>query len=453
MTLITFARQSAADPAHTEYSGERLLNWYARSFPDGGIGQALIVPSPGMRQWAVLDGINPVQAVHTLRGTIYAACGGKLWSVRNGVVDQLGSIQDDTNTTIVSNGLQVAVAAGGRYSVWNGAALSNPLTGAFGNIANVAAVDNYVLLFEENGERFSVSQLADATLIDPLDFASAEGTADFIVRGHIDHAELWIFGTESTEIFGNSGDADFPFARLSGGRLDRGCAFPSSVASEDNSVFWVGNDRVVYRANGYQPIRISTEYIEALIQDIPEGADVRGFSFTQDGAKVYCLRMPDAPALMYNIATGLWSERNSGLDDGPWLATCATTLGELTVLGGQDGRLYTPGGLTDGGRVIVREAVSLPLTQAGQRITLAAVEVTFKTGATDIGREANVMLSISRDGRTWGEEKVRPLGQLGQYLRRARWHALGQARQFRVRVRVTDPIDTAIYGAAYRAIR
>jgi hypothetical protein len=75
------------------------------------------------------------------------------------------------------------------------------------------------------------------------------------------------------------------------------------------------------------------------------------------------------------------------------------------------------------------------------------VQLNFRTGATDIGRDAMVSLQCSKDGRVWGLERWRPLGRSGQYDRLVRWHGFGQARQFQFRWRITDPIEGALYGA------
>jgi hypothetical protein len=444
VTQLTFARQSAGSDAHLEHSGERLLNCYARPFPDSGVGPFIIAFSRGLAPHVTLSAGNPVRAVYSQRGVVYAACGGKLWSVSGSTVTELGTIPDGP-TTIAGNGLQVAIAAGGSYLVWNGAALSTVTPGAFSLATNVASIDNYILIFEQNGERWSVSALADASSVDALDFASAEGAPDFIVRGHVDHSEVWIFGTRSTEIWSNTGNPDFPFNRIAGGKLNRGCAFAGSVASEDNSVFWVGDDRVVYRANGYQPSRVSTQWVESILQD---ATDVHAFTFTQDGAKVYAMVLPDRPALMFDIASGMWHERNTGLDEGRWIATAACRCGVETFIGTTTGKLCRLSGVTDDGQTIMREGVSLPVSQRRERVTINMAQLNFRTGATDIARDASVMMQVSKDGRIWGPERWKSLGSVGQYDRLVRWFGWGQARQFRWRWRITDPIDGALYGAS-----
>jgi len=449
---LMFARQTATGFEHAEFSGERLVNWYLQPHPDQGGAPAILAPSPGLTLFSTLSLGDPVRAIHVQHSVAYAACGGELWQVTAaGVATSLGWIGDDQNTTVTGNGSDVAVASGGLYFVWDGATLQNTSPGAFTDAGSVTRLDNYVIISELNGQRFSYSALGDASDVDALDFASAESAPDDVVRVLADHSELWFFGTRSTEVWGNGGNPDLPFQRISGGVIERGCAFPNAVGKDDNSVFWVGDDRLVYRAQGYTPTVISPPWVSERLEALADSADVQGFPISWRGAKQYVLRLPSDRSLVFDAATGLWHERDSGTEGGPWLGRCADRMGAATLVGGNDGRIYTLGGLTDGGTTIVREAVSLPVMSRGERITVSNVAVQFRTGATDIGREAQVMMQCSVDGRTWGRERWRTLGGIGNYRKRASWSGFGVGRQFQFRVRISDPIETALYGAEIAA--
>lgn len=451
MPYLAFARQSVGDD-FPEDNGERLLNLYAEPFPQGGTAQLVLAPSPGLTAFATLND-GPVKAVHVQGGVIYAISGATLYSVTPaGVVTALGAMTNGDFATLTGNGLDVAATSGGNYYVYTVATGSfrRVATKAFARAGSATRLDNYVIVSQRGGGAFLITGLADAGSIDALDFASAESAPDDIVRAVADHSELWLFGERTTEVWGNTGAADFPFQRLSGGVIQRGCAWPGSVARDDNSIFWVGDDRLVYRAEGYTPRIISTPWVAGVLQ-AEDAEHVAGFTYSWRGHKFYVLRPPGRPSLVYDVATGLWHERATGVQEGPWRATCAESLGERVILGGDDGRLYDLGGLTDGGEVIVREGVSAPVEAGGDRFSMHEVELVFRTGATDLGRAASVTLEVSRNGYEWGLEKRKTLGSVGQYLRRVRWHGLGVGRQFRVRFRVTDAIDTALIGAKYRA--
>lgn len=58
-----------------------------------------------------------------------------------------------------------------------------------------------------------------------------------------------------------------------------------------------------------------------------------------------------------------------------------------------------------------------------------------------------VLVSYSKDnGRTWSSWKQRSLGELGNYVKQVRLGPFGQARSFRFKIRVTDPVRRDLIG-------
>ena len=133
-----------------------------------------------------------------------------------------------------------------------------------------------------DSDQFVISALNDALTYDPLDIATAEGSPDDLIGLIVDHREVQFYGKHSIEIWYNSGAADFPFERQGNAFIERGCLARDSIIKIDNSVMFVGDDRIVYRLDGYSPIRISTHALEA---DIASATDFWAFSYTQEGHK------------------------------------------------------------------------------------------------------------------------------------------------------------------------
>lgn len=443
MPELLFARGAEGDPTHSEFSGERLLNMYLQRDPQAGVGRAIIAPSPGLTPWVTL-GPRPVRAMRKVGSTLYAVCGGALWSISSaGVVTGLGAVPDDRQTTIADDGVTVAVAAGGAYRVWDGASMSSPTPGPLGPVGTVASINRRVVLSSLDDGRLAYSAVGDAKTIDALSFFTAEGRPDKMVRVFAQGSDLWLFGESSIEVWSDVGAADLPFARIAGAVLERGCADAMSVTADDNSLYWVGDDNIVYRANGYQPAVISTTRFSP-------SAGV-GVAYTWRGAKHYVLRQESGAAPVYDAATQIWHERASGIDAGAWSGMCSATFAGSIRIGGADGVIYTIGGSLDGAQPILREGVSFPVAESRARFTVSETQLHFRTGANDIGRAAQVMMQCSRDGRIWGRERWRALGSVGQYDRLVRWKAWGNARSHHFRWRITDPIDVALYGATFEA--
>jgi hypothetical protein len=228
----------------------------------------------------------------------------------------LGVISGTGPVSMADNGTQLFVAANPDGYIYNTvtdsfAQITDP---DFPGAVTVGYLDGYFVFNEPDSQRVWVTQLLDGLSIDPLDFASAEGSPDGLVSLIIDHREAWLFGTNSVEVWYNSGEADFPLTRIQGAYNEIGCIAPYSVAKMDNSVFWLGADArgqgIVYRANGYQGVRVSTHAVEFAIQQYDDLADAVGYTYQQDGHTFYVLNFTNADTTwVFDAATGAWHER------------------------------------------------------------------------------------------------------------------------------------------------
>jgi hypothetical protein len=447
-------------------SAQRLVNLFAEATPQDTGTQVVLYGTPGLTAFGSI-GLGPIRGMAVMGTTLYAISGDHLYSVSSaGTGTDLGKIAGRERTgepvTLADNGTQlVMVNSDGKASVYDSdtATLSAIADADFGRAGSVAYVDGYHLFSRKNSGQWYISDLLEATSYDALDFATAESYPDDLVRIYVDHREVWLFGTKSTEIWTNTGGADFPFSRVSGAIIERGCAAAGSVARMDNAVFWVGDDGVVYRAEGYQPRRISTHAIEHAIEGYANLADGLAFTYAQEGHHFYCLTFPSASVTwVYDASTNLWHERESRDDEGRslgrWRVSAYANAYNQHVVGDYlTGALYTLDldEATEAGVPIRHEAISSLLGALGQRMTMGRVEIEMETGVgltTGQGMNPTAMLQFSDDGgRTWSNEKWASLGAIGGYRRRARWYRLGQFRERYLRLTITDPVRVAIIGA------
>ena len=78
----------------------------------------------------------------------------------------------------------------------------------------------------------------------------------------------------------------------------------------DKTVFWLGDDRIVYLASSYNPQRVSTHAIEQAVQGYSTVSDAFAFSYTEEGHKFYVLTFPsESVTWCYDMATQSWHER------------------------------------------------------------------------------------------------------------------------------------------------
>jgi hypothetical protein len=453
---LEFVTQSSRNDADWTANSERLVNLYAEPIPEGGRARIVLRPVLGMEEWVQLAGVfvramGSVSEREAETGAIvdrlFVVLGGQLYQITaTGGVTARGEVGDCPRTTLAGNNGAVTVACGGRYYVWNGTALIEPDEGAFSDVGAVEFLGGYTILTERNGRRFQWSALADATDLPGLNFASAEGSDDALVRPVAINGNLWLFKERSTEIWGLTGQAsENAFARLGGGVRERGLLGFNLIAKVPDGAFFVGNDGICYITNGAEFTPVSRTPVESAIEQ-QEPTDC--FYYEDEGHKFCVVRFAGRPAWVYDLSTGLWHERATGL--GAWIGTGAVYAFGKWRVASSDGRVSTL--LRNGrdvGQPLFRQATSRTLQNDGARFRVPILELLAQMGRTDIGRDAQMLVEFSRDGgNSWGAQQARSLGNLGDYSQRVVFRNLGQTRQLTMRVTMTDPADLRLWSAA-----
>lgn len=333
-----------------------------------------------------------------------------------------------------------------------------PVLGA----TQVSWIDGYLILIQKNSNQFYVSEW-NGTAFDPLNFATAEGNPDNIVAQIALNRDLWLFNTQSTEIFTNTGNPDFPFERVQSGFIEQGCSAAFSVAKTAGVVFWLSRDEsgsgMVMAAGGPTPQRISTHAIEQAISTYSDISTARGYTYQKDGHSFYVLNFSEA-TWVYDLTTKLWHER-AYLNDGILERHRGDTHAFLPNLGihligdYQNNKVYElkESIKTDSGQEIkrLRSCPHISNEILG-RIFHTSLQVGMETGigldGSAQGSDPKIMLRFSDDGgHTWSNEKQAAIGKLGNYKTRAIWRRLGQSRDRVYEVSVSDPIDVTFIDA------
>lgn len=433
---VIFATQSGLHDSERQVSSQRLVNM----FPEQTISAeepVLLRSCPGRTLLEAGDG-KTVRAMLATSDTVYFARGGNLYSFNGATSTLLGGIADDANTTMAFNGTEVGVVANGNYYLWDGSTVAQIMGTAFTKFGSIDYMDGFFLLTELDGQRQQISGLFDGSTLGALDFASAEYRPDNLVLGFVDHSEWWLFGETTVEVWANLGLADFPFERVPGAQMERGCLQPNTVAKLDNTVFWVGEDKIAYRADQYTPRRISNHHVEAAIRS---ATSLSAFIYEYEGHKFYALRFPDRPAWVYDAATNVWHERASGVEFDAWNVTAAAQLGGIWYAGDTGGNISKFDRVfQENGSVLLRTAQSENLWLAGNRFNVNSVNVDVK-----VGTGGTAMFSYSNDqGQTWGLEQFMSVGAVGDFSRHFSFYNLGRTRDFAARLRMSDNVDFSI---------
>jgi len=456
-TPIPFATQAYELGTAVQFAAQRCVNLFPEVGAPGSKVPIALLGTPGLTTYAVV-GSGPIRGMIAMAGFLFVISGDRLIRLSiNGDELDLGFIQGRATVKLAQNGDQVMIVSGPGTSdsyIATTTTLTQITDIDFPGASDVDFIDGYFVASRPDTNEFYISALYDGLTWDPLDFARAEGQPDNIVGVVVDHREIWLMCEDTIEVWYNSGNVDFPFERASGTFIQRGLAARDSIAQIDNTLFWVGNDGIVYRANGYSPQRVSTHAIEEEILQSIGTSDLISFGYSQKGHAQYVLKKPNRFTFVYDVATGLWHERCSCARADYKVSTFEQTFDRLLAGDDVSGNVYffdlENAGREDDGIVVSRMAAP-PLFANEEEATLNALVVDFERGVgltTGQGSDPVVMLRYSDDaGLTWSSEKWRSLGKIGEYKKRARWNRLGDFRQRVLELSISDPVDRVIMGA------
>lgn len=445
-------------------AADRCVNLFSEAAPSPpGKDAGALFACPGLREKAAIASTTGVMGLKAANGFLYAVIGGYLYEIDTDyTATSIGAVGAVQRVTMAENGIELIISTGYLYTF--ATSTLSQITDAGFPAGNVDFMDGYFLSNLPDSDQFQISSLYDGSVWDGLDFASAEGSPDDVIGHIVSHREWWLFGTNSVEIWYNSGDTDFPFSRISGAFIEVGCAAKDSIAKLDNSVFWLGQDErghgQVWRAIGYNPQRISTHAIEYAISSYTRIDDAYAFAYQQEGHGFYCLNFPSAEKTwVYDVSTGLWHERANfaGGEFTRWRANCHAFFNGKHVVGDyESGQLYEldMDYHTNGTEVKKwLRSFRLPSSE-GDQVRVNSFQLDMQVGnglTTGQGSDPQVMLRYSKDGgRTWSEERTMATGAIGEYSTRVISRRLGVGRDWVIEVSGTDPVPCAIVAGYIR---
>lgn len=434
------------------------------SIIESGTGKApaILQSVPGLTLFA--DAGAEIRAMRTLKdGRLFVVNGSSFSEIdSSGVVTSRGTLNTSTGAADIAQNLIQAIIVDGPYGyVMNLSTnvFAQNLAAAFNGSVRVSVLNGRAIYVKPDSQQFSLSAIDDATIIDTLDFASAESSPDNIVTHIVDHGQVFFFGETGIEIWDDVGGADFPLARNEGAKIETGAAAAFSVQKLDNTVYWLGTDErgggIVWKLSGFTPVRVSTQAIEEALQSVTDTSGAVAYTYQQDGHSFYCLNVPGlTTTLCYDVAANAWHER-AELVGGEYAQHRgqfhAYAYGKHLV-GASDGKIYQydPSVNTNNGDVLLRDRISPHLatpTYTKNEFSLLQVDCTVGAGLPD-GSAPSLMMRYSNDGGwSWGNWRTVSAGAIGERRARAIFRRLGMAYDRVWQIRFTEDAPFAIVGA------
>jgi hypothetical protein len=446
------------------FDAQRMVNLYAISDPQGA-DVASLLGTPGLSLFATA-GTGPIRGeISAANGRAFVVSGSEFYEISSaGVATLRGSLLTSGGiVTVAENGFQVAICDGVNLYIFT------YLTNVFTQVtdpdlpspANVSFANGYFVVTKNSSGQFYISGLYDGLVWNALDFASAESSPDNLQIAVPFLGQLALFGSNTLEIWRNTGDSTFPFARISGA-TPVGTISPYTVISLDTSVYWVGNTNegsgIVYQAQGFSPKRISTEAIERILQAEPNLQLLRSWGYQQDGHVFLVITGGSlSTSLVYDLTTQLWHERsflNTGGADEQHLGSCCMYAFNKHLVGSRlDGKIYEMSldVYSDNGSPISKRRVYTHLLDELRDVRYNSLQIGFETGVglqSGQGSDPTMSLRISQDGaRTWSSYYTGSIGAVGNYQKQVTFRRLGIQQQCTFEISITDPVKVAITGS------
>ena len=443
---------------------QRSINLYPRLQSPGDKNKISLYSCPGLK-FEVSFGNGACRSNGVLfKDKLYFIAGSQLISIAsNGGAALAGTLDTSGGRVWMVAGRDYLAIVDGSFGYsWDDAAFAKIIDLDFpANPTHVTYLDGYFIFNKGGSDEFYISALEDPTSIDALDFATAEASPDDILAHVANQKDLYLFGETTTQVYYNSGNADFPFEPYPNGVIQIGIEAKYSVVSTSHGIFWLARTNEgeirVSKAVGLQQSIISSNDIDWQISQFTDVSDAIGW-IEQDGERtLYVVTFPTADkTFCYDVMLPPeigWFEKKSW-DIGRWRASGYGAIGTKRIVGDyNNSNFYTLDFDTfdENGEILER-------TRQAQIVHSDKKELTFWEFILDIqvgvgltvgqGSNPQIMLKYSHDGtKTWSSELWEDLGKIGERNAEVFWSKLGSERDWIFSVSVTDPVEVNIIAA------
>lgn len=176
-------------------------------------------------------------------------------------------------------------------------------------------IDGYIALAK--GSDVYTCDVDNPTKWTASNFLSAEMFPDPIVALSRQNNQVVVMGHNSIEFFYDAANAaGSPLSRNDSTTIQMGCAAPYAIIGNEKYIFYVSQSdsggRAAWIIDGFQPKKVSDEYIERILDAEVDMSDCRGFGLRTKGHLFYVLNLKTSGrTLVYDSDEKLWHEWSS----------------------------------------------------------------------------------------------------------------------------------------------
>ena len=400
---------------------------------------------PGLKNSIVSMGTDPVKELFQIDGVLnnglFGVAGNSLYKESAAI----GEIDGDDNVSFCGYEDYVFVNAGKKVWSFDGAVLDDIAFPDNADVSKIAVGASRLIALRKDTGTFYWSDPLGVT-IDGLSFATAENSPDKLLDLLFIADRLYLFGSETVEIWPVANDQDLPFQPLPGATYPVGIKAVGCATQVGRGFAWITN---------YNEVCLNTP--ETIISDpelqvrISRSSFVHTWVFFVDDNEFLAITLDDE-TWIYGVRNQLWSKFES-FGQPNWIARCyengyfGSAVNGTLVQWSED--------YSDFGGVIRRTFTGwIPITAEPLWLSNAVLRTNPGTTPFLEGQYSQpvVELRTSLDGgRSWYDWQPQSLGIQGQYRARTVWSSLGQFGYpgVLVQVRCSDPVPFRVSGLTY----
>lgn len=379
------------------------------------------------------------------RGILYRVIGTKLIRVNSsGGVTIIGDVGEGGQCSFDYSFDRLSIQAGVRLFYYNGLVLEPVLDGDIGTVLDQIWVDGYFMTTD--GVSLVVTELNDPMEINPIKYGSSEIDPDNVVALLKVRGEVLVLNRYTIETFQNVGGANFPFQRISGAMVQKGCVGKDAKCRVAQTYAFVGGGRneslSIWLGNDSSCIKIATREIEQILSKYTEAqlSKLIMESREYDAHQHIYVHLPNE-TLVYDFAASaatsspVWFTLSSGVaGQSKYRARNLVYCYNKWIVGdAYDGRIgyLSDTVATQYGQIAEWRFSTSFIYNASAGGIINSLELVALTGRAELGVNPTISLSHTKDGLTWSDEKFCSTGGRGEYAQRITWRRVtGIFRQY-----------------------
>lgn len=441
----------------TQFSDEQARN--VINTVSSGTKDTCIQAFPGLKLVSYGAGVDRGDTV--MSGVRYVINGKQLFrESESGTRTACGPVDGTGRAIFANDGANLYFVTDGIIYKFDGVSVSTVSQSVVSNPSSIAYINRKFIISGASG-LFSTSDVADGDTYDSLNYAEAETQPDPLLRIYTFSQINYMMGSETIELWRDTGSGNPPVSRQDTALVNVGIAGRYAVANTDQYMYWLGDDRKVYKCIASSFQSITSSGVSNIISGMDTVSDCIASTLVYDGQDFAIFKFPsEGITLVYSETLDYWVELSSGTDKShvnQWLGNAVTQCyGKNLVTDFGNGNTYELDDTvyTDNGEaklyLITSKNFSARDIKSFGRIITSGAFFNMQVGvglAEGQGSAPVMMCEFSHEGgEVWQSQQFVDVGAMGDYTKRVQFDQFANGYQIKLRLMWSDPVKIVIWG-------